>query len=104
MQKPAKIINLRQEVWHCIKKGNYFDTRHATDRKTERNISRTEILYVLQHGRHEKSKDRFQERYNAWNYAIRGKTVDKRDLRVIISFDENNMLIITAIDLDIYYG
>ena len=67
-------------------------------------ISRPEILYVLKSGRHEKSKDQYQDRYKAWNYAIRGKTIDKRDVRVIVSFDENNMLIITAIELEQRYG
>ncbi len=40
------------------------------------------------------------ERHEAWCYAIRGKTVDKRELRVVVSFDENYLLIITAIGLE----
>ena len=32
-----------------------------------------------------------------WNYAVRGKTkIDKLDARIIVSFDEDGMLIITA--------
>ncbi len=50
---------------------------------------------------HEKAKDQFSERYESWNYAIRGKTIDLRELRVVVSFDENNMLVITVIDLDV---
>lgn len=29
-----------------------------------------------------------------------GKTPDKKDLRIIVSFEGNNLLIVTAIDLD----
>ena len=59
---------------------------------------------MLTNGRHEKNKDQYQERYQAWNYAIRGRTVDKRDLRVVVSFDEDNMLVITAVDLGARHG
>ena len=58
------------------------------------------MLYVLRHGWHEKRKDVFDTRYQAWNYAIRGKTVDGRSFRVVVSFEEETrLLIITAIAL-----
>ncbi len=104
MLKRPKLQNLLDAVRSSVDSGHYFDTRHATDRQAERSISRTEILYVLKNGRHEKSKDQYQERYQAWNYAIRGRTIDKRDVRIIVSFDENNMLIITAIELGAEHG
>ena len=104
MLKKDKILDLLVKVQDCIEHGLYLDTRHATDRQSERKITRPEILFVLKYGRHEKSKDQYQERYKAWNYAISGKTIDKRDVRVIVSFDENNMLIITAIELEQRYG
>lgn len=104
MLKKHKIHNLLDAVRSSLESGHYFDTRHATDRQAERSISRTEVVYVLKHGRHEKSKDQYQERYWTWNYAIRGKTIDRRDVRVIVSFDENNMLIITAIELGVEHG
>lgn len=93
---PDVISNVRK----CIASGDFLDTRHSTDRENERNITRSEIVCVLKNGWHERSKDEYKERYKAWNYAIRGKTVDRRMLRVIVSFDENGMLIITAIDSD----
>ena len=83
----------------CIEEGRYLDTRHATERQHERQILRSDVLHVLQDGYHEKRKDTFDESFKAWNYAIRGKTVDKKDLRIIVSFDSAGMLIITAIDL-----
>lgn len=52
---------------------------------------------MLTTGRHEKSKDRFDDAFSAWNYAVRGQTVDRLDLRFIVSFDdERDLLIITA--------
>jgi hypothetical protein len=92
------------QIGLCIERGTYLDTRHAFDRQNERQISRPEVLYVLKNGHHEKRKDKFDEAYHSWNYSVRGKTVDRRELRVIVSFDELGMLIITAIDLGSLYG
>lgn len=87
-------------IKECLDSGQYRDTTHATDRQDERVITRPEITQVLRRGHHEKSKDRFDEQYNAWNYAVRGRTVDRRELRIVVSFEEaTGMLIITAIDL-----
>jgi hypothetical protein len=116
--RPEKIADLIPLIHKCINEGRYLDTRHASERKDERGINRPEILTVLKSGYHEKKKDKFEEIHQTWNYAIRGKTVDKRELRIIVAFeitgestgklgdkiandnDEGNeMLIITAIDL-----
>ena len=42
--------------------------------------------------------------FNVLNYAIRGKTVDERDLRIAISFEgdgNSELLIINVIDMDV---
>ena len=100
-KRPGKISNVLSLVRKAVLSGNYIDMVHAEIRKHERDITRPGYEYVLRTGWHEKSKDEYKEEYKAWNYSIRGKTVDGRDLRVVISFDENGMLIITVIDLDI---
>ncbi len=80
--------------------GRYRDTRHAGERREERSISLPEVRQVIGSGWHEKSKDEFKAEWDAWNYAVRGKTVDGRELRIAISFDEEDyLLIITAIEL-----
>jgi hypothetical protein len=94
-----KILDLMNVIRACIEEGRYLDTRHAWERQDERRINRPEILYVLKHGHHEQNKDTFNNFHHVWNCSVRGKTVDRRELRVIVSFDENGMLIITAIDL-----
>jgi len=69
--------------------------------ESKKRITLPEIIYVLKNGRHEKSKDKFEEMFNSWNYAIRGKTLDNEDLRIIVSFDdERDLLIITALYLE----
>ena len=86
-------------VCECLDQDRFVDTRHVAERQDERAITRLEVLYVLRNGHHEKRKDQWENFYKAWNYAIRGKTFEKRDLRVVVSFDVNGMLIITAIEV-----
>ena len=99
-EKPTKLTSeeLLKRVRSAVESGDYLDTRHATDRKNMRGISRLEIEYVLKTGWHEKRKDKFDEAYSSWNYAIRGKSIDERDLRIAITF-QDKMLIITAMEV-----
>jgi hypothetical protein len=97
VKKPAKISNILKKVEDCIESGQYLDTSHAMQRKKERQISLTHVLYVLKNGYHEKRKDAYKPEHNDWTYAIRGRTIDNIDLRIAIAFDEADMLIITVI-------
>lgn len=100
MITPEKVSNLLEVVKLCIEEGRFLDTRHTLERQEERSITRPEILHVLKNGYHEKRKDQFDKLHNAWNYVVRGKTVDKKELRVIVSFEtQTHLLIITAIAL-----
>lgn len=84
-----------------IQAGAYLDLDHATVRQQERSITRPEYLHVLETGYHEKQKDEFRVEYKAWTYSIRGRTLDGRELRVPVSFEEDGtLLVITVIDLD----
>lgn len=57
-------------------------------------------LHVLKTGYEEKKKTSFDSERNTWKYAIRGKTLfDELDVRVIVAFDEDEMLIITVIHI-----
>ena len=62
-----------------------------------------DIKTVIGSGWHEKARDRYEAEYSAWSYAIRGKTIDQRSLRAVISFelDEKGdlLLLVTAIEL-----
>lgn len=96
-----KLSNLMSLVRLAVSSGEYRDTYHSSQRTSERLITRLEVEYVLMNGWHEKNKDYFDDGYESWNYAIRGLTLDKRELRIIVTFDEDGLLIITAIDLSI---
>lgn len=100
-KRPAKLDDVLGLVRKHVESGTYVDTRHATERTEERRITRPEILQILKVGFWEKRKDEYKPEHESWNYAIRGKTADKRSLRVVIAFDVPGMLIITAIDLDL---
>jgi hypothetical protein len=47
---------------------------------------------------HEKDKDLFDVKRQMWKYAIRGKTLDGINLRIIVAF-EKEMVIITVMRL-----
>lgn len=99
--RPGKYPDVLPRARERMREGRYRDTRHAAERKQERDITILEVRQVVDSGYHEKSKDEFKVEWKAWNYAIRGKTIDRRELRVAVSFDEEDfLLIITAIDLD----
>jgi hypothetical protein len=100
-KRPAKVPDLLGRIKVAVENGTYFDMTHAQERSIERQITRPEYEYVLINGYHEKKKDDYKEKYKAWNYAIRGKTIDKRSIRVVVSFDKNDLLVITVIDLDV---
>ena len=99
MKRASKIKDLHAQVEKCLQEEKYLYTGHAHQRLQERVVTRQEVKQVLRNGYHEKRKDEFIEEYDSWNYSVKGTTVDKRILRVIVSFDSNNMLIITIIDL-----
>jgi hypothetical protein len=96
---PSKTANVLQRIRECLDLGCYYDTSHASERKTLRNITLPHVLYVLKNGYHEKKKDEYKPEYNDWTYAIRGRTIDGRDIRIAVAFDEKNMLIITVIEI-----
>ncbi|MBS0603734.1 MAG: DUF4258 domain-containing protein [Verrucomicrobia bacterium] len=68
-------------------------------RKVQRRISLPEVVYVLMNGYHEKKKDEYKPEYSDWTYAIRGRTIDEKDIRIAVAFDEDGMLIITVIEI-----
>ena len=97
MPRPDKLVNLLDRIRMCIEDGRFRVTAHALLRQRQRSMILTDILFVLTTGRHEKNHDKFDEAFRSWNYAVRGLTVNSDDIRVIVSFDEENfLLVITA--------
>lgn len=97
--RPPKHPDVLGLVRDALSKERYRDTRHS-ERKGERGITIFHIKEAVRGGYHEKAKDEYKPEHLAWNYSIRGKTLDDRELRVIVSFDEGEyLLFVTAIDL-----
>ena len=84
-----------------LEAGKLRYSAHANERMAERGIIKPEVEYVLQNGRHNKRKDQFHEEHKNWDYAIEGKTIDGRKLRIIVTIVAPNLLVITTIDLDL---
>lgn len=99
MKRPSKIADILKKAKECMETGRYYDTTHALLRKSQRRISLAHIFHVVQHGYHEKQKDQYHPEYDDWTYSIRGKTVDEKDIRIAVAFDEDDMLIITVIEI-----
>lgn len=100
-KRPDKIEHVLDKIKDCIQTGKYFVTAHAFTRQNERGISLPECLNILETGYEEKKKSHFDVEHHTWKYAIRGKTIrDQLDVRVIITFDENEMLIITVMHVE----
>jgi len=99
MKCPSKISDVLKKIRECLETGRYCDTYHAKLRKSQRQIALTNVLYILHHGYHEKRKDQFHPEYKDWTYSIRGKTVDHKDIRVVVAFDSDGMLIITVMEI-----
>lgn len=97
MEATPKIPNVLQLIRSRTHAGEFIILPHALERGSQRAIAVADIVYVLSTGNHESKKDQYKEEYRAWNYAIRGKTIDNRELRIAVSFDEEYMLVITVI-------
>lgn len=94
----TQVEDLLGKIKENIKNKKYRFSEHAHRRSEERSISYRDALYVLLNGFHEKEKTVFNFRRATWKYAIRGKTIDGIEARVIVAF-EKGMVIITIIKL-----
>ncbi|MBF8262821.1 MAG: hypothetical protein HW387_486 [Parachlamydiales bacterium] len=92
------IENLLEKIRDHVESRKYRVTEHAISRQKLRSLKLPDIMEVLRNGFHEKEKTLFNNKFQTWNYAIRGKAVDGEDVRVILAF-EKDMIIITAIRL-----
>jgi hypothetical protein len=90
---PLKTTELLKRVRYHLEKGTYIVSAHALQRQNERLVSLEDVLYVLKTGVREEKKDLFDVKRQMWKYAIYGKTKDEIKLRVIISFEEEMILI-----------
>ena len=84
-----------------IENGDYVFKKHAKQRQKDRTISDLEVLDILEgkpkRNRHRnKVKDKYEEGRDDWNYCIEGQNLDKKKIRIIVSFEEDLIPIITV--------
>ena len=92
-----------------IRRGEYVFLKHAKQRLKERNISDIDVVKLLlgtkgYQRKRNKKKDAFEhpsisELAQDWKYCIEGTDVHGNNLRVIVTFNENLMPIITVIKI-----
>lgn len=92
-------IEILKKIREHVKNGTYILREHAIQRQKERLVRLPDVLHVLEHGRHEFDKDIFDLKNQHWKHAIRGKTVDRVDLRIIVAFHKK-LAIITVIKVN----
>jgi len=100
MPNKSKLPDLLLKLNAAVSKGRLRFSHHARERMLERDLIRLDVETVLKNGFHEKRKDKFDEEFESWNYAVRGITIDNRSLRIIVSFEQPNFIVVTAIDLE----
>jgi hypothetical protein len=76
---------------------------HAAKRMGERNVIDYEVRQALHNGKHDPANDRYSSEHHSWEYSFEGKTLDKRLLRIGVSFEivektGDRLLVITVID------
>ena len=98
---PPKLDNLCTLIRNCLVNNRYRQSKHAMEMVDERKVNILGVLHVLENGYREEAKDSYDEAFRNWKYSIRGKTLDEVEIRVIISIYDENMIIITVINLDI---
>lgn len=101
MARKEKTPDLLNVIKSCVEDGRYQLTKHADERMVERGVTLPEVLQVLRSGWHERRKDRYNEEYQDWDYAIRSQAGDARSIRVAVAIEDvSEVIVITVIDLE----
>ena len=100
-KRPTKIPDdeLLRLIREAVASGNYREAHHRRVENVGRpghDVTRLEVEQVLLTGSREPSRDRFDP-HPAWSYAMRGRTIDHRDLRVAVAI-QGNLLFIVSVD------
>lgn len=97
--RQPKLLDPLPTIRQFVAHGRFDFVTHALQRLQQREVTVLEVIYILEHGFHERRKDQFNQEFGNWVCAIRGKTLDARKLRVAVVVDDG-ALVITVIDLD----
>jgi hypothetical protein len=92
-------VRLKKEILKHLENETFVLTKHAAEEQKNDKIDLQDVLDVLRSGTHEREKTGFDNKYQIWKYAIRGKIESLDQVRIIVSFPEKLMMIITVIRL-----
>ena len=106
-EKPIKKkdIELFQLIEHKIYAVDYVFTTHAKKRLKDRKIIELDVLNSLKvnmvmDANVINEKDKFDSNHEDWNYCIEGHNLDEKQIRIIFSFHQSLLLMITVIWLN----
>lgn len=97
------------ELWGLlsrhIENGNYIFAMHAKERAKERGIIDIDVLDILECKRNRqttrnKKKDIYIPGRQDWNYCVEGKDLSNKKLRIIFSFENDGLIVITLIRIE----
>jgi len=85
-----------------IANGQYLFSKHAKQRQKDRKISDLDVLKILEGNKgrrrkRNKSRDKYEEGQQDWNYCFEGYDIDENKIRIILSFKEEWLFIVTVI-------
>jgi hypothetical protein len=108
ISKPIKKSD--KELWALIENnitnGNYIFLSHAKKRQKDRKITDIDVLDILENKEkrkreRNKRKDSYSAGFSDWKYCIEGFDLnEEHKIRIIVSFEKLNLLIITVIRLE----
>ncbi len=102
-QNKMKLPDVIKRVRAAVAAGRYIYSSHCIQRQDQRGIADGDLRCAIANGWHEKRKDEWNEEFSAWNYTIRGNSLDAERLRIAVAFeevDENEIIVVTVINLD----
>jgi len=97
IMKPPKRNNVDVVVAEKVRNDNFRLIGHATDAMRKRHVLMPEVEDVLLSGHHNPAQDEWSESYQTWRYAIEGWTEEGRDLRLAVSFDQTDEVVVITV-------
>ena len=99
--RPIKRPSVIQELIGASENGRLRFSTHAQLRMKERNILISDLEEAIFNSKREDAKDSLNTTGTDWKYALRGFNDDNtKDLRIIVTFVDPNIVVITVIDLN----
>ena len=95
----GKRPNVIKDVILAYESGNLIPTAHAQEQMIKRDVQMSDIEEMVYSAHREEDKDSLRNDNNGWKYSLRGFNKNKdKDIRIIIFFNDSEVVIVTVID------